>query len=365
MQQFKLLTLEDMAYESRARLALQGPEGSGKTFSAILLALGLSERLGCKKTVVIDTENKTAGKFLRFFKDTFNFEYQIIAIGEKDRITGKRNFSPAVYTEAILFAESQGFDICIIDSLSHAWTAEGGALDLVNDAAQRSSSRNSYFAWRDVTPLHNRFVDSMVQSTMHIIGTTRVKTEYVIEQNLKGGQSPRKVGLAPVMRDGLMYEFDIVFELDQQNHAAVVSKSRCIDIDNKIFTPLTKDVGKIIGEWLSGKPDPRRQPLPEEAVAEVRALAKQLGTDVEKIIEDALRSRIVPGTADDTLTEETLQLNVIPRLRTKLDVIRKQQEEKQAKLQVQNATEVGNEYVVTENEKEENSVTEGSPEGTV
>ncbi len=38
----------------------------------------------------------------------------------------------------------------------------------------------------------------------------RVKTEWVVERDEKGRNVPRAVGLQPIMRDGIEYEFDVV-----------------------------------------------------------------------------------------------------------------------------------------------------------
>src|SRR5579883_3228848 len=145
--------------KSKLRLALMGPSGSGKTYTALTVAKHLGN-----KVAVIDSERGSASKcadVLQFDFDTCDLE----------------NHSPEVYIKCIKEAENAGYDVIVIDSLSHAWTGKDGALELVDKAAKRSQSGNSYTAWREVTPLHNSLIDAMLQSKCHIVATMRTKQE--------------------------------------------------------------------------------------------------------------------------------------------------------------------------------------------
>jgi ABC-type dipeptide/oligopeptide/nickel transport system ATPase component len=215
--------------QSRLRMGLIGPAGSGKTYTSLALATNLGNRVA-----VVDTERGSASKYA----DEFTFD-----------VTELYEFNPQNYINAIHEAEAYGYDVLVIDSLSHAWTGKGGALELVEKAATRSQSKNTYFAWREVTPLHNALVDAILQSPMHIIVTMRTKTEYVIE-NVNGKQVPKKVGLAPIQREGLEYEFDIVADLDVDNNF-IVTKTRCKKLSGAVVNKAGKDVANIIKEWLN------------------------------------------------------------------------------------------------------------------
>ncbi len=179
-------------------------------------------------------------------------------IGEYLTINLEAPYSAARYLEAIDLAEQAGTEFLIIDSLSHAWTGEGGLLDVQGNVAKRSG--NSYTAWREVTPLHNRLVERILQCAMHVAVTLRTKTEYVIEDNGSGKKSPRKIGMAPVFRDGIEYEFTLFFELDQ-SHAAAATKDRTGLFDGLYFV-IAPDTGARIHEWLSGAKSAPADPLP-------------------------------------------------------------------------------------------------------
>jgi hypothetical protein len=228
--------------KAKLRLAIDGPSGSGKTYSALLIAFGL-----CKdwsKIAVIDTERESA-----------NLYEDLCGDGSK-YLTGQidRPFTPQKYIEAIKACESADVEVIIIDSLTHAWTAEGGMLDIHMDTVKKQSRQNSYVAWREVTPLHQKLVDAMLTSPKHIIATVRSKTEYAQEQAESGKTEIRKVGMKPIFREGLDYEMTIVFALDV-NHEAKITKSRISSFPvNDILIP-TIETGENLMAWLESGAD--------------------------------------------------------------------------------------------------------------
>lgn len=220
---------------SRLRMALAGPAGSGKTYSALAIATALAQPVA-----VIDTERGSASKYSDLFQfNTLELE----------------SFHPDRYIEAIDAAAEAGFASLVIDSLSHAWMGKDGALELVDRAAKRSQSANSFGAWREVTPLHNALVDAMIGARLHIIVTLRSKQEYVQEKDDKGRTVIRKVGLAPVQRDGLEYEFDVYGDLDQDNNM-IVGKTRCPALSGQIIRKPGAALAATLNEWLGVPVDP-------------------------------------------------------------------------------------------------------------
>lgn len=201
----------------------------------------LSDAQTWEKICLIDTENESGSLYVGKQVGSTN-------VGEYLIINLEAPYSAARYLEAIDLAEQTGVEYLVIDSLSHAWTGEGGLLDVQGNVAKRSG--NSYTAWREVTPLHNRLVDRILQCAMHVAVTLRTKTEYVIEDNGSGKKTPRKIGMAPVFRDGVEYEFTIFFELDQ-SHAAAATKDRTGLFDGQYFL-IAPDTGVRIHEWLAG-----------------------------------------------------------------------------------------------------------------
>ena len=215
--------------KAKLRLAITGPAGSGKTYGALTLAQGLGGRIA-----MIDTENGSGD----LYADLCDYDVETLAAP----------YSVQKYLAAIHEAEAEGYDVLIIDSLSHAWTGEGGLLDVHSQMTSESKSGNSYVAWRRITPMHNKLIETMLASSCHIIATMRSKTDYAQFQNDRGRTEIRKVGLAPVQRDGMDYEFTVVFDLGME-HTVTVSKDRTRLFDHQVFT-ITQDTGRILKNWL-------------------------------------------------------------------------------------------------------------------
>ena len=214
---------------AKLRLALDGIAGSGKTLSALLIASGIGGKI-----VIIDTENGSGD----LYADLVSY----------DVITMKSPFSPERYIKAIKHCEELGYDIIIVDSLSHAWAGSGGALEKQNTVAKRTG--NSYTAWAEITPLQNKLIDTLIQSTAHIIVTMRTKMEHAIEVGLDGKTTIRKLGMGVIQREGMEYEMTVVFDMNS-DHSATVSKDRTRLFDGMTFTP-DKLTGVTLKKWLDG-----------------------------------------------------------------------------------------------------------------
>jgi hypothetical protein len=225
--------------QARLRLGLVGPAGSGKTYTALRVAHGLGERIA-----LIDTEHGSASKYAGEVEDGHPFRFDAI-----DLSTMRGGFSPDNYIAAIEAAGRAGYDVCVIDSLSHAWSGPGGVLDIVDKAASRSNN-NTYAGWRTGTPAHNRLIDAILASPCHVVATMRSKAEYVIEKDERTGKNaPRKIGTQPIQREGMDFEFDVVGDLDQ-DHKLVITKTRCSALDGAVITKPGADLARALRDWL-------------------------------------------------------------------------------------------------------------------
>lgn len=278
--------------QAKLRLGLVGPSGSGKTYTALQLATHL---VPGGRVAVIDTERGSASKYADLF------EFDVI---EPD------TFSPKVYVEAIQAAERAGYDVLVIDSLSHAWMGKDGALELVDAAAKRSRSANSFAAWRDVTPLHNEMIDAILGARLHVIATLRAKTEYVIEEDARGKKVPRKVGMQPVQRDGLEYEFDVVGDMDHDNNF-IVGKTRCTALAGAAIHKPGADLAATLRAWLTdGEPAPaapEEEPANEDQLNEVAELMHHEAiTDTERA---SIKKHLDAGVTADWAAKALDRLN--------------------------------------------------------
>jgi hypothetical protein len=236
------------------KMGITAPAGGGKTAGSLLLAFGLmkekypnlSDEKVWEKIAVIDTENGSGELYV-------NSVIANTKIGEYNAITLTAPFSADKYINAIEICENNGIEVAIVDSTTHLWAGEGGLLEKQNTVATKSKSGNSYTAWREVTPDHNRFVDKMLQCNMHLIATMRSKMEYVQEKDEHGNSRVRKLGLKPVQREGMEYEFTVFLDIDD-NHTAVASKDRTGLLDGKTFK-INPQVGRDLMNWLDSGSD--------------------------------------------------------------------------------------------------------------
>ena len=219
--------------KSKLRLGLAGPSGAGKTMSALKMAKGVAGPNG--RVLMIDTERGSGDLYADLF------QYDIITLTPP--------YAPKYYVEAIQAAEKAGYNVIIIDSLSHAWSDEGGLLD---QADKLSNKGNSYTVWKDLTPQHRMLVNAMLNSPAHIIATVRSKQAYEMEEytDQRGNKKvkPTKMGMAPVQREGMEYEFTVFMDIDT-NHSATVSKDRTNMFKDEVFV-IDEKVGERLLAWL-------------------------------------------------------------------------------------------------------------------
>lgn len=218
--------------QAKARVAIDGPAGSGKTYTSLIAAHVLANG---GKIAVIDTERGSAS----LYADDFDFDVMEL-----------ENFNPRNYISAIDEAERAGYSVIVIDSLSHAWEGEGGILDMHDAAIKRQKTENGYTAWKDVTPVHREFIDRILQSKCHVIATMRSKMEYSQEKGDNGKTIIRKIGLAPVQRAGTEYEFTVVCDMDV-DHSLIVSKSRCKPLADKVVNMPDAKFFDLLNNWLN------------------------------------------------------------------------------------------------------------------
>jgi hypothetical protein len=249
--------------KARLRLALTGPSGAGKTMSALRLAKGMGGRIA-----LIDTEHGSAS----LYADVADFDTLELAAP----------FSPESYIDAIKAAEASGYDVLIIDSITHEWNGKGGILEI--HERECSVTKNSYTAWAKVTPRHNAFIEAILQARLHVIVTMRSKQDFVLVEGKNGKQVPQKVGLAPIQRDGFEYEMTTVLDVGIDGNLAVGSKDR-----TRLFLRepmvVSEQHGKQLMQWLEAGED---RPVPQTITADdakwLEAEAAELGVDINAVL---------------------------------------------------------------------------------
>jgi hypothetical protein len=234
--------------QCKLRAGFMGIAGSGKTFSALRLATGLGGKIA-----VIDTERKSASKYAdRFDFDVCELEFPTIENMVK----------------IIKEAEALGYNVLIIDSLTHAWKM---LLEEVEKLTATRFEGNSFRAWGVATPIQRQFIDVILKSNLHIITTMRVKTEYVIELNHKGKQAPKRIGLSAEQGKDIEYEFDFLVMIDG-NHSAEVIKDRSGKFHDEYIERITEETGKTLADWLEVGEIEELTLMPEDILKNTLAL---------------------------------------------------------------------------------------------
>jgi hypothetical protein len=293
--------------KAKLRLGLSGPAGSGKTMGALLVGYGITG--DWDKICLIDTENYSGDLYANYSKDG-------ILIGEYNIISLSAPYAPDKYITAIKECEAAGIECIIIDSLTHAWSGEGGLLDKKGQIEKSNKPGiNSWTAWRDVTPMHNRLVEAILSSKCHITCTLRAKMEHVQEKDPVSGKNVvRKIGMNPIQRDGMEYEFTTFVDIDQ-DHQCTSTKDRTSIVDGKVFR-LTVDMGKQLLEWLESG----TEPLANKAdVVKFFARAKEFNVEngeLKQLCKDAIGAK---GSDQWTVSDlDKLNVQLAEVVRTKM-----------------------------------------------
>jgi hypothetical protein len=265
-------------YERKLRMALIGPPKSGKSYTALSLAHALGG-----KVAVIDTENASAAKYAELFPP--------FDVSELEK------FNPDDYVKEILEAERLGYDVLVIDSLSHAWNGPGGLLEYKDQMANSGKpGMNGYTAWSVAGPKHTKLMHAITHSKMHVIVTMRTKVEYVLETNDRGKVTPVRVGLAPIQKDETEYEFDVMGIMDRL-HTMSIEGSRCPALDNQAIPRPGAEVAETLKAWLAGLPAPIRMAT-EDQLSRIRKGYATLGKSVPSDL-----SALTYAEADETIVK--------------------------------------------------------------
>lgn len=250
--------------QSKARIGIAGPAGSGKTMTALKWARALAGPEG--RVAVIDTEHGTAAKYADPDGEPWQqFDHAVLT-----------SFGPLEYVSAINDANDEGYDALVIDSATHAWSGKGGALHQVDQYATQHRG-DKFGAWREVTPQHNDMVEAMLGARAHLIVTMRSKMEYALRKDEDSGRHRvEKLGMAPIQRDGMEYEFDLIVDMDVDNNGQV-GKTRCPAMKKAWFhEPGADDLVPFI-DWLNKGVDPERE------AAKVREQALAVWDDAQAL----------------------------------------------------------------------------------
>jgi hypothetical protein len=216
-------------HQVKLRLGLSGASGFGKTYSALLLAYGITN--DWSKVAIIDTENGSASLYSHLGK------YNVLTLEEP--------FTPERYIQAIEACELSNIEVIIIDSISHEWSGKGGCLQLHEDLGGRFQD------WAKVSPRHQAFIDKILNSNCHIITSVRRKVDYSMDSDSNGKSKVTKHGTKEITREGFEYELTANFEIINDKHLVKASKDRTGLFMGSPEFIINSFTGKKLMEWCN------------------------------------------------------------------------------------------------------------------
>jgi len=214
--------------KAKLRAALFGPSGSGKTYSALRMATGIGGKIA-----VIDTEHGSASKY----SDRFTFDVCDL----------KDDQSVHAYVATMAEAGKAGYDVLVIDSLTHGWQE---LLSEVEQIAKAKYKGNTWSAWSEGNPVQKSLIKAILSYPGHVIATMRSKTEWNSTTDERGKVRPIRIGLAPEQGKSIEFEFDLLLEFNT-DHIATVIKDRTGKFQDKIIEKPGEDFGKALADWLN------------------------------------------------------------------------------------------------------------------
>lgn len=292
-----MLELKKAAREQvKIKIGLAGSAGSGKTASSLLLGYGIVG--DWSKIALIDTENRSSELYA-------GAKFGDVTIGDFNVIHIAPPFTPEKYIEAMdMCLKASEIELIILDSMSQEWDGKGGVLEI-----HTNMPGNSFTNWGKLTPRHNRFIDSIIHANKFVICTMRTKQDYVlVEKN--GKQVPEKVGLKAITREGVDYEFTLVFDIDIKHHATSSKDRTNLFMDKPDFV-VTPETGMTIKKWCESGVASTPEITPSEAITrlamcnsveELKLLKETLPATVisDKGFNDAAKARFKEITTTET-----------------------------------------------------------------
>jgi hypothetical protein len=223
-----------------ALIGMYGASGSGKTYSALLLAKGLSGG-DMSKVAFIDTEN---GRGSHYCDDPFLTGYKYAAMPQE--------FRPKNFSDYLTVAINSGFKTIIIDSFTSEWEGIKGVVDWAAEIQERTKKEGLH-CWAKPKAAHKLLLNQLMVANAHIILCMRGKEKLLQKKGNDGKTEIVSGGYVPMQCEKLLYEMLISFRIEENNSATIVkSYKSIIELGLQDKTPITEKTAIPILKWLNG-----------------------------------------------------------------------------------------------------------------
>lgn len=257
-------------------IALIGPSGGGKTFSALRLATGI-QRVQPGPIDVIDTEAMRAtayapkrGEAVNPAAGKFGFRH----------VPFEAPFGSLDYLAAFQHCVSGGARTVIVDSMSHEHEGVGGLLDQAEEFIQRALKRKNIdpdsdagwaeeqkfkrSAWIEPKRGRTKLIQTMVQMPCNFILCFRAKEG--TDQVRDGGKTKIvKLGWIPIGGDAFWYEMTArallppgangvpEWDVGKLEKGEKIAVRRPRQFESILKGQLSEDMGEAMARWATGE----------------------------------------------------------------------------------------------------------------
>lgn len=266
----KFKAVEAVREKIAVKIALMGASGSGKSYTSLRLATGMldeMEKIDGKRGKILLAN--TEGSRGRYYAN--EFKYDIVDL--------ESPYNPELFIDLINYAVDEKYSVLIIDSSSAEWEGKGGCLELQQQLGGK------YQDWSKVSPRHDRFIDALALSPIHIIATMKGKDQYEVDKDDRGKVSVKKLGVGAKQREGFEYNFTCTFNIDRDSHVAKSEKDNTHIFEKEGDVLLSEAFGEKIIKWANSgegvsisdiKFAENREATGDGAVTEANELANKL-----------------------------------------------------------------------------------------
>lgn len=221
-------------------ISLFGLSETGKTYSALKLAAGIEP--DPRKRGLLDTEGGERG---RAYVDAIEGGYMYGALTAP--------FTPERYMEALSDFVAAGVTTLVVDSVSHAWFAEGGVLDMVEQATEK----NDLAKWAKPKRRLGKLTRQWLGCGLHLILCSRGK-QPLIEEMVDGRKKLTPGPIVPIQEKSLRFDMTIMALMLGDGEFTVDKQwgGKCPGALRPIFaagTKMDEAMGALLIAWIGGQ----------------------------------------------------------------------------------------------------------------
>lgn len=221
----------------RFLFSFYGLSETGKTLSALRVAAGIES--DPRKRMLLDTEGGERG---RAYVNEIAGGYLYASLSPP--------YTPERYIEALDEIEKAGVTVLVTDSASHAWFAEGGVLQMVEE----STLRNDLAKWKEPKRRLGKMMQRYRSSDMHNILCSRAKQPLIEGPPVNGRKTYVTGPVVPIQEKMMRYDMTVIAHMIGRGKFTLdAPQGKCPGNLLPIFSAselMNEDTGRRLAEWV-------------------------------------------------------------------------------------------------------------------